>query len=227
MTVKATEISDPDRSGKVIVLDPGHGGHETGAINTEGVAEKTLVMKFCRLFAQKLKNRYKVLLTRKDDYGIDTQDRIALANQNQADLFISIHTGGNLLHNPSGVSIFYYEMASSMTPLFGLESYSSGEDTHHLVAWDRQLPELTEKSKYFAELIKHRLLESFRDLKVVIEGAPLYVMIGANMPALLIEIGYLTNPKDAKALQDPDVLSRYAQRISQAIDDFFSDDLLL
>ena len=58
-TVKATEISDPDRSGKVIVLDPGHGGHETGAINTEGVAEKTLVMKFCRLFAQKLKNRYK------------------------------------------------------------------------------------------------------------------------------------------------------------------------
>lgn len=227
LTVLATDVPVKSSSRKVIVLDPGHGGHETGAIGSEGVSEKNIVMAFSRIVTQKLKNRYQVLLTRKDDYGIDIQDRIALANQNRADLFISIHTGGSALRNPSGVSLFYYEMPSPMKSPLGMDSYDSAEDTQHLAAWDGQPPELKEKSKYFAELIKSRLLESDQNLKIVIEGAPMLVINGADMPALLIEIGYVTNPTELKMLQDQEVMSNYAQSISRAIDDFFSDDLRL
>ena len=90
--------------------------------------------------------------------------------------------------------------------------------------WEQNQPELVGKSRYLAGLIRERLTQENKDLKLTSTGAPLIVMSGIDMPAVLIEIGYITNPLDAKALSDETSLSAMAHAICDAIDDFFSNE---
>ena len=92
---------------KTIVLDPGHGGYDKGAQGPDGTFEKNVTMEFARVLAAKLEKTYKVVLTRTDDYLVDSLKRTAMANHLHADLFISIHTGGSFLHHARGISFYY------------------------------------------------------------------------------------------------------------------------
>jgi len=217
---------DQNHPPRIVAIDPGHGGHDTGARGSETLLEKHVALRFSKILADQLKTKYKVLLTRTDDYDVPFEDRIAKSNHAQADLFISIHNGGSLLHNLSGMSIFYYEKSPG--------SAYSPETTDHavpavnqLALWDVVTPEHIEHSKYLAELIKLRLLENSNTLKLTISGVPLFVAVGADMPTLLIEIGYVTNPGDAQLLNNTEVLIGYARSILKAVDDFFSNKLRL
>ena len=211
---------------RMIVLDPGHGGHNTGAAGSENLLEKHVAMTFSRILAKQLKNRYKVLLTRTDDYDVSLEDRLAKSNHARADLFISIHTGGSTLHNLGGLSIFYYEKP----PLKGLspeESLSGSAIPERLEPWEYIKPIHIERSRYFAELLKMQLHEDQKDLKITINGVPLLIATGADTPTVLIEIGYITNPGDAKSLNNTDILNSYAKNIAKAVDAFFSNKLHL
>jgi N-acetylmuramoyl-L-alanine amidase len=225
--VLAEDISSDQRYTGIIVLDPGHGGHDAGARGTEGLTEKQVAMTFSRLLAKNLMKQYRVILTRKDDYNVKIEDRSAKANHLKADIFISIHTGGSSLSAPKGMSLFYYD--TPIDPIVSPETPASTStgSLNTVKAWRSKKPESMTKSKYLAELIKNRLIQMETALHVSIAGAPLAVLAGADMPGLLVEIGYLTNPTDAKALSDPAILSRYAQAISEAINDYFSDNLRL
>jgi N-acetylmuramoyl-L-alanine amidase len=205
---------------KIIVLDPGHGGYDNGAKGPDGALEKTAAMEFSRILAEELNKTYEVVLTRTDDYFVDLLTRTATANHLNADLFISIHTGGSFLHQASGISLYYYEKAS--TSAFGPEtdSMETLKPTPLLTPWSDIQNKHQNASKTLAELIQNRINET-PQFKAEIQGAPLVVLEGADMPAVLIEIGYITNSVDEKSLSDISPLTDIADRIKSGIDDFF------
>ncbi len=205
---------------KIIVLDPGHGGYDNGAKGPDGALEKTATMAFARVLAEELNKTYEVVLTRTDDYFVDLLTRTATANHLNADLFISIHTGGSFLHQASGISLYYYEKAS--TSAFGpeTESMETLKPTPLQAPWSDIQNKHQNTSKTLAELIQTRINET-PQFKAEIQGAPLMVLEGADMPAVLIEIGYITNPVDEKSLNDISALTDIADKIKSGIDDFF------
>lgn len=211
-------------SPRIVALDPGHGGHDTGAHGPENLLEKQLVLKFSTLLSEQLRKNYKVLLTRTDDYNVALEDRIAKANHARADVFISIHTGASLLHNIGGISIFYYEKP----PVADSEAASAVPvETPQLESWNIVKPEQIDQSEYLAELVKKRLLENHIQENLTVAGMPLFIAVGTEMPTILIEIGFITNPGDVEILTNSEKLRNYAHTIAQAVDDFFSDKLRL
>ncbi len=212
---------------KIIVLDPGHGGLDRGASGPENVIEKDIVMTFVRAMTKRLKTSFRIILTRKDDYQVSLFDRTATANHHQADLFVCIHTGASYRSNPRGISVFYYEGTNSQPAGGGIQDDNQAETSQTIRPWEQQRPHLTSKSRYFAKLLQKRLSAVYQDLKFSSGGAPLVVLAGARMPAVLIEIGYVTNPMDAKSLSDDAWITQLAGHVCNAIDDFFSNNLRL
>ena len=221
--VQAEKADAENRHTGIIVLDPGHGGNDMGAHSLENMTEKQVAMKFAGLMTQRLKKTYKVVLTRKDDYQVDAFERSALANHLKANLFISIHTGGSFRNNPRGISLFYHDNSSD-NAVFDKQAAGSTEPSSVIKGWGQNRPETVEKSRYLTVLIRKRLTQENKDLKLTSTGAPLIVMSGIDVPAVLIEIGYITNPLDAKALSNEKYLSTLAHAICDAIDDFFSSE---
>ena len=220
--VQAEKADAENRHTGIIVLDPGHGGNDMGARGADNMIEKQVTMTFAGLMTQRLKKTYKVVLTRKDDYQIDVFERSAMANHLEADLFVSIHTGGSFRSNPRGISLYYHDSSSNKAAVLDKQAAISAEPSGVIKVWEQNRPELVEKSRYLTGLIRKHLTQENKDLKLTSTGAPLIVMSGIDMPAVLIEIGYITNPLDAKALSDETRMSNLAHSICDAIDDFFS-----
>ena len=206
---------------KTIVLDPGHGGHDNGALGPEGTFEKNVTMKLARMMAAELENTYRVILTRTDDYFLNTPTRTSMANHEHADLFISIHVGGSFLHQTSGITLYFFNgiVESVLTP--DADSSKPLEKIDQPSAWSDIQNRHQISSKTLAKLLQNRIDEQTIFKKSEILGAPLKVLEGADMPAVCLEIGYITHPAEEKSLQDTSVLSNVAQVIRNGIDDFF------
>ena len=220
-SVQAEKVDTKSLHSGIIVLDPGHGGNDVGARSTQNMTEKQVAMTFAGLMTQRLKKTYKVVLTRKDDYHIDAFERSAIANHLKADLFVSIHTGGSFRSHPRGISLYYHDSPSN-NAAFEKQSAGLAESSSVIKVWGQNRPELVEKSRYLAGLIRKHLTQENNNGKLTSTGAPLIVMSGIDMPAVLIEIGYITNPLDAKVLSNEARLAKMAHAICDAIDDFFS-----
>lgn len=209
---------------KTIVLDPGHGGYDKGAQGPDGTFEKTVTMELARVLALELEKTYNVVLTRTDDYWIDILERTAMANHLNADMFISIHTGGSFLHQASGISLYYYEKASTSALMLETESMEESKSSNFKEQWSNIQGRHQKNSKVLAEHILNSLKEKIGEnveYSAEIQGAPLMVLEGADTPAILIETGYITNPKEEKSLNDINVLSDMARKIKKGIDVFF------
>jgi len=202
---------------RVIVIDPGHGGDEPGAVGPDSASEKAVTLNLAQLLAAELQREYKVALTRSDDSTLDLDQRTALANHHQADLFISIHTGGSFVHHTSGMAIYHYQDFSEAPP-------PHKPDKNTPILWDRAQTRHLAKSRELAGLIGTRLgrLEAVEERRI--QGAPLLLLQAANMPAVLIEIGYLTNPAEGKKLSDQRFLTDLAREIRRAIDEYFEQE---
>lgn len=207
---------------KIVVLDPGHGGHNTGAEGPDKSQEKNVTLKMATALATELKNEYKVELTRTGDYGLDIPGRTNMANHLEADLFISIHTGGSFLHNAGGIIIFHFKEFPGQSPASDSKAPESFEDGDVKILWDKIQSKHAGSSSILAKSIQTRINEAMKFSRCKVQSAPLLVLRGADMPAVLIEIGYLTNPAEEKALNDPGEIVRLAAAISTGIDDFFS-----
>lgn len=211
----AKRILFDDRLGTV-VLDPGHGGKDQGALGPSGTLEKSITMELARLIAAELEPDFRVLLTRTDDYGLDPFKRTGAANHHEADVFVSLHTGASFLRNAEGLTIFYYQAPSSGSWKSETSNSHPGTAANRQPWQDLQLPHI-KKSVQLAEAIQSQLLAQATFIESRLEGAPLIVLEGARMPAVLIEIGYLTNPVEEKALSDPVILTDFARGISRGI----------
>ena len=205
----------------VIVVDPGHGGHDRGAKGPEGTLEKTVTLNLARMVAVELGNTYKVILTRTDDYWRDIPDRTATANHEGADLFISLHTGGSFLHQASGMSVYYFNEISGPALTQETEKPKPSKATGTQIPWNKIQSRHKTTSSVLAELIHKRITEQIIFIESKLQGAPLLVLEGADMPAVVVEIGYITNPAEEKSLRDINVLSKIAKGIRNSIEDFF------
>lgn len=209
---------------KIVVLDPGHGGHDNGARGPEGIMEKAVTLSLARRIVAELEDVCKVVLTRTDDYGMKIFERTATANHLKADLFISLHTGGSFLHKTSGISIFYFDEMPNTDQ--GRRPTLSKPDKNipAPIAWNTIQIKHKKTSQALAETIREHLRGRTGSLKRPVQTARLMVLEGADMPAVLIEIGYLTNPAKEKKLADPDYLSDLAKDIRNGVIDFFNKD---
>ena len=208
---------------KTVVLDPGHGGHDNGAVGPEGTLEKSVALGLAQLIEGQLKKNYKMILTRSGDYRVNIPDRTAVANHLKADLFISIHTGGSFLHQAKGITIFYYKELSGHALEIGADSSKQGNAANPKTLWDNIQTVHIASSKALAQIIQNNISSQLEFSKSKIQNADLMVLKGADMPAILIEVGYLTNPADEKKLQSPEFLTDFATAISNGIDDYFQN----
>jgi N-acetylmuramoyl-L-alanine amidase len=207
-----------------IVIDPGHGGHDTGTIGPNGLEEKDLVLDVGRRLGKLLETRLgaEVVYTRKDDTFIPLETRTAVANQARADLFVSIHA--NSSHDPDarGVETYYLNFTSSPEALevAARENAVSEKSIYELQDLVKKiaLKEKIEESREFAGDVEQSLHSGLaakspgiRDRGV--KKAPFIVLIGANMPSILAEISFVSNPTDEHRL----ATSEYRQRIAESL----------
>jgi N-acetylmuramoyl-L-alanine amidase len=205
----------------IIVIDPGHGGSDNGARGPDGTLEKNVNMTLANLIAENLADKYRPVLTRNDDYGMGITERTSIANAGRASLFVSIHTGGSYKFKTQGIKIFFFEdFSDTVSQLEKADSYNM-DDHEKQVPWDEIQKKHVIASKEVAETIFARLSKEMQFPDSQVLGAPLLVLTGADMPAVLLEIGYLTDPMEEKKLNNNRYLSYLAQEISRGIDDFF------
>ena len=207
-----------------IVIDPGHGGHDTGTIGPHGLEEKELVLDVSQRLGKLLSSRLgaEVVYTRSDDTFIPLETRTAIANQEAADLFVSIHANSSRDPDARGVETYYLNFSSSPDALevAARENAVSEESIHELQDLVKKiaLKEKIEESREFAVDVEHSLHgglaaknSGVRDRGV--KKAPFIVLIGANMPSILAEISFLSNPADERRLKTND----YRQRIAESL----------
>ncbi|MDY6838637.1 MAG: N-acetylmuramoyl-L-alanine amidase [Thermodesulfobacteriota bacterium] len=208
---------------KVIVLDPGHGGHDHGAVGPSGLAEKTVALNLAMKIKETLGKDYTVHLTRNGDYWLNIENRTAMANHHRADLFLSLHTGGSSHHQARGMALYYFGLGQ------GLASQERGpvaETGERLLSWDHVQGIHATKSKLLANLVHGHLLARLNPMDRGIHEAPCLVLRGADMPAILMEAGYVSHPEEEKELNDPEIIAAVAEAIGQGIRAFFRNQSL-
>jgi N-acetylmuramoyl-L-alanine amidase len=223
--VPATNAKKPffEKDMPVVVIDPGHGGTDAGAKGPDNTLEKTVSLNLAQILAQQLKARYRVVLTRNGDYGLDDSGRTAVANHAKADILISLHTGSSFIHNINGSTVFFYQPFQESALTTETHAPKPLQDSKPAGRWDMIQTKYRVTSEKLAGQIQSRLskLRQLQDVKV--QGAPLLVLEGADMPAVVIELGNLPNATAEKALGDPRFLSRIAEAIISGIDAFFAE----
>ena len=205
----------------IIVIDPGHGGQDFGAKGPDGALEKTITLELARLIVFELEPEFKVVLTRTDDYGLDLETRTSMANHLQAQIFMSIHTAGSFVHSTTGTSIHYYQNFSKPDSSKEQPPSPADKKDNEPILWQNVQSSHLAKSRALAGTIDARL-KRITAIQSRIEGAPLAVLQGAAMPAILIEVGYLTNPAEEKKLRDHRFLMDFAAQIARGIEDFLT-----
>ena len=207
-----------------IVVDAGHGGHDTGTVAANGLMEKDLVLDVAQRLGRLLQTRMgaEVIYTRDDDSFVPLETRTAIANQQQADLFISIHANSSSDRKARGIETYYLNFTSSADALevAARENAVSEKSVHELQDLVKKiaLRDKIEESREFATDVQASLYQSLsqRDRGLRDRGvrkAPFIVLIGANMPSILAEISFLSDPTDARKLQTPE----YRQKIAEAL----------
>jgi N-acetylmuramoyl-L-alanine amidase len=207
-----------------IVIDAGHGGHDSGTLGVDGIQEKDVVLDVALRLGKMLHERLgaEIIYTRSDDTFIPLETRTAIANKAQADLFLSIHANSSPDETARGVETYYLNFTSDPTALdvAARENAVSGASIHQLSDLVKKitLKDKIEESREFAADVEGSLFagltkgnSGLRDRGV--KKAPFVVLIGANMPSILAEISFVTNARDAEQLREPE----YRQRVAESL----------
>ncbi len=207
-----------------VVLDAGHGGHDTGSIGPEGLREKDLVLDVTRRLGALIEERLgsEVVYTRADDTFIPLERRTRIANDAHADLFLSIHANSSQVQTATGVETYYLNFTTSKTALEVAARENAGAEKSIFELQDLlkqiALKDKVEESREFATRVQSSLYAASTRTNTKsrdrgIRKAPFVVLIGASMPSVLAEIGFVSNSKDEVIMKRPD----YRQRIAEAL----------
>jgi N-acetylmuramoyl-L-alanine amidase len=235
---------------RTIVIDPGHGGEEVGAVGHTGIFEKDLSLDIARRLRDRLARHLnlKVILTREDDRIVPLRERTAIANHAKADLFLSIHMNSSRRLSAHGTETYFLALTASDEEAMSLahaenvpsaggkpkepgeggppadangsppaEPGPSGQSELDLVLWEMAQSEHIVSSSRFADVIQD---EMNRLLKVESRGvkqAPFSVLMGATMPAVLVEVAFLSNDTEEKLLVTSDFKDKVAEALESAI----------
>jgi N-acetylmuramoyl-L-alanine amidase len=209
---------------RTIVIDPGHGGDDTGVRGATGAFEKDVTLALARRLKALLENRLgvRVLLTRDVDKAVTPDERAALANNNMADLFLSLHLNASVRKEPIGAQIYCFsgdlageDVRKAAASRQTLPTLGGGSRTIEMIPWElAQLSHVSESALLSASL-EQSLQGRVRLSPRAIVQAPLRVLAGVNMAAALVEVGFLTNPDEEQQL----VSDSYQGTVAQAIVD--------
>ncbi len=211
---------------RTIVLDAGHGGaDDEGARGPGGRLEKDITLSVARRLKATLENRLglRVLLTRDGDTAVSLDDRAAFANNNKADLFISLHANASLRKEVKGAEVFYlssegYEMAQqAATSKATLPAFGGGSRDIDLILWEVAQTQHLAQSASLAAAIEEQLRAHVPMSTHPVQQAPFRVLVGANMPAVLVEMAFITNPEQEAALASDEFQNGIAQAVFDAI----------
>lgn len=207
-----------------IVIDPGHGGGDPGCIGKRGLQEKNIVLDVSRRLKTLLSqnNGLEVILTRESDIFIPLENRTVIANQKLADLYISIHANAHRSKKRSGVETFFLNFSQdpSVNEIAARENATSTKNISEMKEIIKKIVQNSKivESKDLAEKIQKNLVkyisQKYRNVKDLgVKGGPFWVLIGGEMPSVLVEISHLSNLKEEGMLKSP----RYRQQIAQGI----------
>ena len=207
-----------------IVIDAGHGGHDSGTLGAGGIEEKDVVLDVALRLGKMLHEKLgaEIIYTRADDTFIPLETRTAIANKAQADLFISIHANSSTDSSARGVETYYLNFTSQPEALqvAARENAVSNQSIHQLSDLVKKitLKDKIDESKEFAADVDQSLWAGLQQGNVGLKNrgvkkAPFVVLIGANMPSILAEISFVTNPRDASQLRQPE----YKQRVAESL----------
>jgi N-acetylmuramoyl-L-alanine amidase len=200
----------PSGTLRTIVIDPGHGGDEQGAKGRDGTLEKDVTLAVARRLKSALEARLglRVILTRDGDQTVGLDERAAVANNNKADLFLSLHANASVRPSAEGAEIFYLSLdeygdqaqrvaqgESEALPVFG-----GGTRDIEVILWEMAQARYIEQSAVLAQNVEAAMRERVPMSPRAIQQAPFRVLVGANMPAVLVEMGFISNPDQEKQL---------------------------
>ena len=208
-----------------LAVDPGHGGDDTGARGAGGAIEKEVTLAIARRVKAVIEARLglRVLLTRDDDRNVPIDERTAIANNNKADLFISLHANASLRKATSGATIFtaaFEREAAANATAGGVDrvpTFAGGVRDIELVLWDLAQTRHLDRSAAFAGVLEQQMRERVPMAAQAIDRAALRVLESANMPAVLVEVGYLTNPEQETLIKSDAFQSALTQSLYEAI----------
>ena len=207
-----------------VVIDPGHGGHDTGTHGPGGYTEKELVLDVAHRLGALIEARLgsEVIYTRSDDTFIPLEERTQIANDHKADLFLSIHANSSPARNTSGVETYYLNFTTDKAAL-DVAARENAASQHSIYDLKDLLERIARKDKIdesreFAQRVQTTLSalsarSNSRSRDRGVRTAPFIVLIGASMPSILAEIGFLTNAHDEILMKKP----AYRQKIAEAI----------
>ena len=197
---------------KTIVIDPGHGGKDYGAPGyLKGVHEKHITLALGLILAKRIRQTLncEVIMTRTDDRYITLEERTAIANTKNADLFISIHTNANRDRNAYGIETYFLNLATDEAAI-SVAARENATSTKNISDLQSILDSLMQNSKinessrlagYVQDTMTHRMKQTYSRIRNKgVKQAPFYVLLGAQMPAILIETSFISNPRECKRL---------------------------
>ncbi len=222
-----------------IAIDPGHGGVETGAIGPGGLQEKEATLEIAKRIAAALPRvlSCRTVLTRDSDVLISLDDRASIANHEKADLFLSVHANSSRAASANGSETYYLSLeasdkiaqevakeenqaGSSAPPAAAGEA--SANPNLDFVLWDLAQSAHLKESSELAEAIQGELNGVSDTANRGIKQAPFRVLVGATMPAVLVEVAFISNPEEEKKLKSPEFQQAVAEAVARAVARFFS-----
>lgn len=205
-------LLDPTPAGglRTVVVDAGHGGDESGVTGPGGTLEKTITLGVARRLKAALEARLgvRVIMTRDRDGTVGLDERAAMANNNKADLFISLHANASVRPTMAGAEVFFLSLGAygeeaeraARTDRLSLPVFGGGARDIEVIPWEMAQAGYIERSSTLAQAAERALRERIPMSPRSLQQAPFRVLVGANMPAILVEMGFLTNPEQEKAL---------------------------
>jgi N-acetylmuramoyl-L-alanine amidase len=209
---------------RTLIIDAGHGGDDLGAKGAAGTAEKDVTLAIARRLKGTIEARLglRVLMTRDDDRSVPVTDRTAMANNSKADLFVSLHANASFRDAVSGATIYVAafdpaEVAANRVAAERLPALGGGLRDIELVPWNLAQIRHKDQSDTFASLVVDALKDHVPLAAKPIDHAPLRVLESANMPAVLLEVGYLSNVAQEKQIASVEFQSAIVQGLVDAI----------
>jgi N-acetylmuramoyl-L-alanine amidase len=212
LLVPLLSAQEPARPADTIVIDPGHGGDDTGARGAAGLVEKQLTLDIAQRLKAQLEGRpgLRVLLTRNDDVALGPDARASTANTNRGTLFLSLHANAAFSPSLAGAEIY---TAAAAEPFPGTEEGQAID----LLPWNGVHARHTAASARLAGLLHDELARAIPMSPRQVQAATMRPLVGVNMPAVVVEMLYLTNPEQEKLASDDAVKDVIAQRLADAI----------
>jgi N-acetylmuramoyl-L-alanine amidase len=226
-------------AGPRVVLDPGHGGAQEGALSPSGFQEKVLSLQIAQRLKAALEKSMgaEVLLTREQDVQLGLADRVALSNHLKPDLFVSLHANSMptraLRLRSQGIETFFLSASASgaearstadrenaESPHAGLPS---DEDILAFILADLARSEAHGDSSRLAYAVHQRLIATLGAADRGVQQAPFYVLMGVDAPAVLVEVGFISHPEEGKRLEQPHYQQQLAQAIAEGVSAFWAE----